>query len=165
MNERTSDGRWSEYRQLRALGLSLAQIAARFGVSRTAVAKACGADPAEALAELTRADGTKRPCEYCGDDGECVDVVKHGTRLAAPEPHTMRVVACFDCRRMLGGCRDRDLADRKATVKAKIRRLYARELDMPKWSERELKALSLELQGYVTKGINAQAKLRDRLAW
>lgn len=154
-----------EYRQLRALGLSQRQIAARAGVSRSTVRDALGDGQPATTNELRRDDGTPVPCNYCGAASVVIDKIRRGISASGDEIAELRVPSCAECKSLLSRDKTRLLSARKEIVKAKLRDLYSKELRCPDWTERQLAELSADFRAFVMQSVNRKAEVKDRLAW
>lgn len=106
-------------------------------------------------------------CYYCGEPAGTVDhvvpqsmletlramgdqavtdvLVRFGLRLTVP--------ACLECNVVLGNSYQDTLGKRKAELKRRLRKRYARLLRTPDWTDRELSQLGPMLQQAVIGGI------------
>ena len=154
----------ARYRELRAQGLSLAQIARAHGVTKSSVQSALKTSGPPLLAELLREDGTKIPCHYCGLDSEAVDVVRRGVSVSGDRAD-LRIPACRECRMIASRSRERVMLDRKAAVKKRLRAIYGERLNVPNWRVAELSGLSPEMRGFIQRALDMRDAVKDRLAW
>lgn len=163
MSDKPRTSKRDEYRALSALGLSPRQIAARCNVSRTTVREALGADPRPPSA-LERDDGSNVPCTYCGLPGVIVDRVKQPATDQGPA-WVKAVSSCLECKAILSRERAHDLTVRKALVKARLRERYDQALNLPDWSESELRELAAPFRAFVMQAVHRKAAIQDRLRW
>lgn len=127
----------------------------------------------------TRRQHDPTVCYYCGVPATSIDHVVpksllddwrrlgdlENLRLATGRGRVLTVPSCQQCNSMLGGRYDATLADRKARLKARLRKRYARALAMPDWTPEELAALGPRLRAHIEAGLGLRDYVRRRLAW
>lgn len=109
-------------------------------------------------------------CYYCGHIASTVDhvppktardrLLSQGLRFNAVE-----LPACQECNSALGNQALWTQTERKAYVKAWLRKRYRKVLTMPPWTEQEISELGERLQDYIRASLAHQADLRRRLSW
>jgi len=117
-------------------------------------------------------------CYYCGQISDTIDhVVPQSTllQLATLEDteitykvlrqRALKVPACRECNCLLSDSLQDTLAERKAFLKKKLRKRYARLLEIPQWEEGELDELGRNLNDYIRNSIKKKRLIRFRIAW
>ena len=75
------------------------------------------------------------------------------------------VRACIECNRLAGAHFDKTASERKARIKAALRRKYRRLLSMPDWTRQELDELDGPLRSYVFEHIIRRDHILERLRY
>jgi hypothetical protein len=111
------------------------------------------------------------PCVYCGVVSDTMDhvpplhYVQRMCELGEDVDRRVKYPACHDCNTMLGGVLDFTVTGRRAIVKEKIRRRYAKFLRIPGWDEDELDTLSPEMRRDVIAHLKYRDWIMARLGW
>lgn len=116
------------------------------------------------------AEESPAPCIYCGIPATTIDHIppKSVRPILTGIPHPwkfLEVNACYECNSLLGDRQPWDLADRKAAIKAKLRRRYARYLTIPHWSFADLEKLGPDMRRHTLQGLVLRDFTRRRLDW
>src|SRR5262245_41797174 len=119
-----------------------------------------------------------RPCKYCGMPATSVDHVVPQSLLEVQrlamgaidwrqmiQARFLTVPCCHECNSVLGNRVYPTLADRKAAIKKRLRRKYARLLSSPRWVDSELDDLGPGMRGYVSRHRVKREEIEQRLAW
>ncbi len=114
---------------------------------------------------------TCAPCFYCGMPADTVDHVP--PQMARPiliahgvsRWDFVEVEACHECNSSIGAKALYTLAERKKYIKERIRARYRRILQMPEWSEDQLKELGPGLKDFVAAQAYLALLTRKRLGW
>ena len=120
--------------------------------------------------------GMSELCYYCGCMADTVDHVVPRHLLASAGAigldlsKVMRirlwtVAACRECNILIGGAVFRTLPERVAYLKTKLRKRYAKWLNLPRWTEREIAELGPSAQADVRAALRVQESARERIAW
>lgn len=116
-------------------------------------------------------------CFYCGQAADSIDhvVPKSLLRDLADDPQAkalliargriLEVDCCRQCNSLLGSDYDQTLAERKARLRQRLRRRYARLLNMPDWTDSELGHMGRYLQQYILAHSAQRDWVRERLAY
>lgn len=116
-------------------------------------------------------------CFYCGAPADSIDhvVPKSLLRDLADDPQAqalltargriLEVDCCRQCNSLLGSDYDQTLAERKARLRRRLRRRYARLLDMPDWTDSELGHMGRYLQQYILAHSAQRDWVRERLTY
>lgn len=86
-----------------------------------------------------------------------------GLELAAMREQ--EVPACRDCHSVLGRRPLLTITDRRAYVKASLRRRYARMLRIPNWTQDQLAELGDDLRRMIERNLLVRDEIRQRLRW
>lgn len=117
-------------------------------------------------------------CYYCGQIANTVDHVipkstlikldsleDSETTLSILGRRKLTVPSCRECNCLLSDSIQESLTERKAYLKRKLRKRYARLLDMPRWEDEEVGELGCNLNQYIKMSINKKRLVRFRLEW
>lgn len=116
-------------------------------------------------------------CSYCGVPADSIDhvVPRSLLRDLADDPQAkatliargriLEVDCCRQCNSLLSDNYDQTLAARKARLRVRLRRRYARLLDMPDWSDSELGHMGRYLQNYILTHGAMRDWIRERLTY
>lgn len=112
------------------------------------------------------------PCIYCGNIADSVDHVPPisardgimALRLTRP-PRFIEVPSCRECNSALGNRALWTVTERKAWIKAWVRKRSRKYLVIPEWDKEDLGALGPNARMFVNAGLEKQRIVRQRLAW
>ncbi len=112
------------------------------------------------------------PCVYCGVPADSIDHVPPRTArdrilemgLASKYPF-FTVEACRECNSLLGGQTFWTLDERKRYIKKTLRKRYKKYIELPDWSEEELKELGGSMSEYVNNSLEIKRVAIKRLEW
>ena len=112
-------------------------------------------------------------CAYCGVVADTYDHVPNLAMVhALGREHFEKervslwlVPACRECNSLLTKSADLTVTGRRASIKVKLRKRYAKLLQMPSWTEDELDGLGRGLQDMVRSGADLKDWIKRRLAW
>jgi hypothetical protein len=111
------------------------------------------------------------PCTYCGQASSSWDHVPplhYVERLTVDQlaqARTVKVPACVECNSLIGGAVLLKVQERRALVKRKLRRKYAKHLRAPRWDEEELSEMGPVLRAELERADKFTEHIRERLAW
>lgn len=113
------------------------------------------------------------PCYYCGNPATCEDhtmplvLLRSLIDAGADEPTKKYwlVPACHECNNTLHSKRFLELRTRKAYIKQRLRKRYARILAIPTWHKDELDELGFTLRTNILQGMEQKHLIQERLAW
>jgi hypothetical protein len=109
------------------------------------------------------------PCVYCGvlssgwDHVPPLHFVGRLTADVRTRYHLRLLPACTECNCWLSGNVKTTLVERRAYVRQRLQRKYARLLQIPDWHEAELAQLSPKLQFDIRSKLRAAAYIRQRI--
>lgn len=107
------------------------------------------------------------PCTYCGIPADTMDHVPPVSRaIEVKDEETFALVpACAECNSSLGDRLILALSERRAYIRDRLRKRYAKLLNRPRWDDDELAELSPELADEIRRGEWLQAWVRARVRW
>jgi hypothetical protein len=77
----------------------------------------------------------------------------------------LEVDCCRECNCLAGAEPPWDLPGRKKMLKKKLKKRYAKYLNMPRWDEKELSELGRNLRIKVEQGLLLKGLIEQRLKW
>jgi hypothetical protein len=102
-----------------------------------------------------------RICAYCGEYGTDIEhVVPRQSHLP-----TWTVRACSECNGLASGKVFPSFADKRHFIRKRIRRKYARRLQMPEWTADEIAVLGYRLAQYIQDSADSRDWIHQRLTF
>lgn len=117
-------------------------------------------------------------CIYCGDTEQCLDHVYPISKLGMNDLSKINrplfkiffqglnlVPSCFECNALAEDRSFVSIREKRKFIQSKIKKKYKKILNLPEWSEEEIKELGPNLRKSVKFSINQKESVKRRIMW
>lgn len=110
-------------------------------------------------------------CTYCGDPADGFDhvtpisVVVTLEELGFQFDKKQLVRCCNECNSLAGRQVFQRVKEKRAWLKARLRKRHKKMLEIPEWTDKELQEVDYTLRSVLEESLRQKARILRRLAW